>query len=246
MRIVCLSDTHCQQGFDVPDGDVLLHAGDFCSLGSEREVLTFVKWFARQPHRWKVVVAGNHDRFFETQPEIARAYLEPDVFYLQDSGCEIEGIRFWGAPWQPWFMDWAFNLPKKGAKLRERWNLIPMDTDVLITHCPPYGVLDSLRPRITAWGPAEEGSEPLGCEELAIRLASVKPRLHVFGHIHDGYGFLQMGGTTYVNASVCNEDYEAIHPVLVVDLEPNGSPKVIGTTTGERQRRRVARKPCAE
>jgi len=121
-----------------------------------------------------------------------------------------------------------------------------MDTGVLITHCPPHGVLDSVRPRITAWGPVEEESEPLGCEELAIRLASVKPRLHVFGHIHDGYGILQRDGTTYVNASVCNEDYEAIHPVLVVDLEPNGSPKVIGTASGKLQQRSATGKPCTE
>lgn len=115
MRLVCLSDTHGEQGrFMVPEGDVLIHAGDFSGLGTEREVHKFAKWLNGLPHRWKIVVAGNHDRFFEKQPEMARAYLEPDVIYLQDSGCEIEGLRFWGSPWQPWFMDWAFNLPQRG------------------------------------------------------------------------------------------------------------------------------------
>jgi len=149
---------------------------------------------------------------------MARAYLEPDVIYLQDSGCEIEGLRFWGSPWQPWFMDWAFNLPRKGEKLRAKWNLIPMDTDVLITHGPPYGVLDEVRPRMTAWGPAEEGSGHLGCEELAIRLAAVRPRVHVFGHIHDGYGIHKQAGTTYVNASICTEEYRPTNPPIVIDL----------------------------
>jgi len=231
MRIVCVSDTHCEHhGFKVPEGDVLLHAGDFCSMGIEREVHKVAKWLKALPHRWKIVVAGNHDRFFEQQPEIARAYLEPEIIYLQDSGCEIGGLRFWGSPWQPWFNDWAFNLPRKGAGLREKWNLIPMDTDVLITHGPPYGILDEVRARRTAWGPSEEGSGPLGCEELATRLRSVQPRLHVFGHIHDGYGVLQSGDMTFVNASVCDEDYRPVNPVWVVDLEPGGRP-VVSTTS---------------
>ncbi|MDP2877638.1 MAG: metallophosphatase domain-containing protein [Holophaga sp.] len=180
MRLICLSDTHGEQDrFKVPDGDVLIHAGDFSGLGTEREVHKFAKWMKRMPHRWKIVIAGNHDRFFEKQPEMARAYLEPDVIYLQDSGCQIEGVHFWGSPWQPWFMDWAFNLPRKGEKLREKWNLIPMDTDVLITHGPPHGILDEVRPCMTAWGMAEEGSGPLGCEELAIRLAAARRQLHL-------------------------------------------------------------------
>ncbi|MBP1627135.1 MAG: metallophosphoesterase [Holophagaceae bacterium] len=243
MRLVCLSDTHGEQDhFKVPDGDVLVHAGDFSNLGTEREVQQTAKWLARLPHRWKVVVAGNHDRCFEEAPELARTCLGPDILYLQDSGCEIGGLRFWGAPWQPWFCDWAFNLPRGGPGLREKWNLIPMDTDVLITHGPPHKVLDEVRPRMTPWGLPEEGSGPLGCEELAIRLTAVKPHLHIFGHIHDGYGFLEQGGTTYVNASVCDEDYHPVNPVWIVDLEPGGKPVVSATPPGKRKQRRAERK----
>lgn len=242
MQIVCLSDTHGEQDrFKVPDGDVLIHAGDFGGLGTEREVHKFAKWLKRLPHPWKIFVAGNHDRFFQKQPEMARAYLEPDVIYLEDSGCEIEGLRFWGSPWQPWFMDWAFNLPRKGERLREKWNLIPKDTDVLITHSPPHGILDEVRPRMTAWGAMEEGSGHLGCEELAIRLAVVRPRLHVFGHIHDGAGFLQKDGTTFVNAAICDEDYEPLNPALVVDLS-EGLAGVTRSLPGKRQMRRLRRK----
>lgn len=243
MRLICLSDTHgMQDHFKVPDGDVLVHAGDFCSIGTEREVHKFAKWLGRQPHRWKIIVAGNHDRFFQQQPELARDYLEPDFIYLQDSGCEIEGIRFWGSPWQPWFMNWAFNLPRQGVALREKWNLIPIDTEVLITHCPPHGILDEVRPRMTGWGMPEEGSGRLGCEDLAIRLASVRPRLHVFGHIHDGYGFLQKNGTTYVNASICNEDYAPRNPVLMVDLEREGPPVILPTPPGTKAQKRARRR----
>lgn len=247
MRLICLSDTHGEQDrFKVPDGDILIHAGDFCSMGTEREVHKVATWLKRLPHRWKIVVAGNHDRFFEQQPELARAYLEPEILYLQDSGCQIEGLRFWGAPWQPWFCDWAFNLPRRGERLRKKWNLIPLDTDVLITHGPPHGVLDEVRARMTAWGPSEDGSGPLGCEELAIRLATVKPRLHVFGHIHDGYGFIEKGDTTHVNASVCDEDYRPVNPVWVVDVEPGKRPVVRATPPGKRKQRKIERNSCGE
>lgn len=228
MRIVCISDTHQEhQRLRIPDGDLLVHAGDFCSLGTEREIHKFAKWLRSLPHRSKVIVAGNHDRFFEQQPGLARLYLEePGVTYLQDSGLQIEGVRFWGSPWQPWFMDWAFNLPRKGEALRQRWNLIPVDTDVLVTHCPPHGVLDQVRPRRTSFGVEEEGSGPLGCEELRIRLPAVKPALHVFGHIHDGYGVMRHGKTTFANACICTEDYEPTNIPLVFDLDVNTmSPK---------------------
>lgn len=227
MRLVCLSDTHgLQDNFKVPEGDVLIHAGDFSNTGNERDVQKFAKWLDRLPHRRKVVIAGNHDCLFEEQPDLARAYLEPDVTYLQDTGCEIGGLRFWGSPWQPWFMDWAFNLPRNGPIIRERWNLIPMDTDVLITHGPPHGILDQVRPQKGGWGPeGDSGSDPLGCEELAIRLHAVRPRLHVFGHIHDGYGHLEREGTLFVNASICDERYRPVNLATIVDLEP-GNPSV--------------------
>ncbi|HOD33276.1 MAG TPA: metallophosphatase domain-containing protein [Holophaga sp.] len=247
MRIVCLSDTHgFHDQIQVPEGDLLIHAGDLTTTGSEEEVRTVAAWLDRLPHRWKLVIAGNHDRFFEWLPEYAPAYLPAGVIYLQDSGVEIEGLRFWGSPWQPWFCDWAFNLPRRGAKLREKWNLIPLDTDVLITHGPPHGILDEVRGRMTAWGPSEEGSGPLGCEELAIRLATVKPRLHVFGHIHDGFGFIKKENTTHVNASVCNEDYLPVNPVWVVDLKPDGQPLVRAMPPGKGKQRKIERKRCVE
>ena len=225
MRLVCISDTHSLQGnFPVPEGDLLIHAGDMCNMGSERDVQRFAKWLESLPHRHKVVVAGNHDWFFQKQPELARAYLEPDVIYLQDSGCEIDGLDLWGSPWQPWFMDWAFNLPRKGAKIREKWNKIPLGTDILITHSPPHGTLDQVRPEQCAPGRGSStGSGPLGCEELAIRLQAVRPRLHVFGHIHDNYGYVEIDGTIYVNASICDEAYRPVNRAIVLDVTTTGA-----------------------
>lgn len=239
LRLVLLSDTHGLHGhINVPEGDVLIHAGDLCNTDSEQDVLRFAAWIDRLPHRWKVVIAGNHDGFFQRQPGLARAYLESGVIYLQDSGCEIEGVRFWGSPWQP-CLNWAFNLPRKGQAIREKWNQIPMDTDVLITHGPPFGILDEVRARMTAWGPSEEGSGPLGCEELHIRVQTIKPKLHVFGHIHDGYGVLQGKETTFVNASICTEAYKPTNPPIVLDLvTKNGMVKlrnVFGKKTAGRR-----------
>lgn len=207
MRIVCLSDTHCKQGLvNVPDGDVLVHAGDFTNTGSLLEVELFGLWLQGLPHRHKVVIAGNHDWAFQRQPARARHALS-GCHYLQDSGVEIDGVKFWGAPWQPWFYDWAFNL-SRGAALREKWALIPEGTHVVITHGPPHGRGD-LVPR----------GERVGCEDLAARLCAIKPRLHVSGHIHNGYGVVESPeGIIYANASICDEQYRPVNAPIVVDL----------------------------
>jgi hypothetical protein len=133
------------------------------------------------------------------------------ITYLQDSGIEIDGLKFWGSPWQPWFCDWAFNLPRMGPDLREVWNKIPLGTDVLITHGPPHGVLDQVH-----------GGDHLGCEELKNRLVSVKPQVHIFGHIHDSYGVAQSKTTTYVNPSSCDEQYRMRNQPIVLELSSEG------------------------
>lgn len=210
MRLVCISDTHmAHKGFSIPDGDVLIHAGDATSTGTSDEVARFLAWFASQPHRHKILIAGNHDWLFQRFPDMSDQLLakNPGITYLEDSGTEIEGVKFWGSPWQPWFLDWAFNLPRKGVRLREVWNQIPLDTDVLITHGPPFGIRDQVH-----------GGEHLGCEEMKIRLAAVKPHVHIFGHIHDSYGVAQSKTTAYINACTSTEAYRALNRPIVVDL----------------------------
>jgi predicted phosphohydrolase len=206
VRIVCLSDTHSRHGeVVVPDGDVLVHAGDFTKRGSEREVASFDAWLGRLPHRHKLVVAGNHDFLFENAPQVARTLLT-NATYLEDSGCEIDGLRYWGSPWQPRFFDWAFNL-ERGEPLRRKWERIPSPVDVVITHTPPHGVLDRV------WNGQE-----VGCEELTAALARLRPRLHVFGHIHEAHGVRETPATRYVNACTCDLAYEPVQPPIVVDL----------------------------
>lgn len=218
MRIVCLSDTHnLHDRIRVPEADLLLHAGDATMHGTAPEIAAFDAWLASLPHPHKVVVAGNHDFLFEREPERARGLLKHAV-YLQDSGVEVLGLRIWGSPWQPWFFDWAFNLPR-GAPLRAKWDLIPPGTDVLLTHGPPHGILDRVggpMPRLMA-AMTGRGAN-VGCEELREAAFRLRPRLHVFGHIHECHGRESREGTLFVNAANCDRSYRAAHPPLVVDL----------------------------
>lgn len=207
MRIVAVADTHLYHDelMPLPDGDVLVHAGDMLRFGDLDELAEFCEWFARLPHATKIVVAGNHERCFESHHAQAVDMLGPDVHYLQDSGIQLGGLRWWGSPWQPEYRDWAFNLPR-GAALRERWSLIPDDTDVLITHTPPLGLGDR--------GPV--GGRD-GCEELARRVAELRPLLHLFGHIHQDGGLWTDGATTSANVTTWECDRRPT--VLDVDAE---------------------------
>ncbi len=213
MRIVCLSDTHnFHDQIEVPDGDILIHAGDATGRGTVFEITQFAKWFTSLPHKHKIFVAGNHDWLFETDNALARM-LVSKVTYLQDSFVEIEGLKIYGSPWQPRFYDWAFNL-NRGAELAEKWKLIPLDTDILITHGPPNGILDEV--------PRKYFVENTGCEELIKRVETLSEfgnlKLHIFGHIHCGYGQDEKLGVKFVNASNCDEEYNPSQPPIVVEI----------------------------
>jgi Icc-related predicted phosphoesterase len=209
IRIVCISDTHGQHAkLRVPDGDVLIHAGDFVAFGDRpKEIIDFNQWLGKQSHPHKVVIAGNHDSMFERHPGAARKLLGNAV-YLENSATELAGLKIWGSPVQPEFNNWAFNVAR-GAAIRRYWKMIPANTDVLVTHGPPFGVLDKAHP----------SSAHLGCEELAKAVEQIKPQLHVFGHIHGGHGLSNGKDTQFVNASVVNEAYRLVHEPQVVEIE---------------------------
>jgi Icc-related predicted phosphoesterase len=213
MKIVTISDTHGshRKVRDLPEGDVLIHAGDFMLSGRVAdEIWDFNQWLGLQPHPVKLVIAGNHDILFEQQNSFARSLLT-NATYLENSGAEIDGVKFYGSPQQPEFMNWAFNVPR-GLPIRRFWDRIPAGTDVLITHGPPMGIRDSVRP----------GKEHLGCDELLLAVDRVKPRLHVFGHIHGGYGEAQspfVTGTNFVNCALMTEAYQLVNAPIVKVLE---------------------------
>lgn len=210
-KIVCLSDTHnCNEQIAVPDGDILIHAGDATVRGTQYEVEEFLIWFSSLPHKYKIFVAGNHDWLFENDNRFARLLVANfNIKYLQDSSVEIEGFKIYGSPWQPRFYDWAFNL-MSGAEIAEKWKLIPDETDILITHGPPHGILDEVRRKFFV--------ENTGCEELRKKVEEIRPKLHIFGHIHCGYGQTEKFGVKFVNASNCDESYEPTQSPIVIDL----------------------------
>lgn len=208
MRFVAISDTHLfHDQLEIPDGDVLIHAGDMTGLGDIPEISRVCKWLIYQPHKTKIVVAGNHDCLFQKMPSLARAMVqETGAIYLEDQETEVNGIRIYGSPWQPFYGNWAFNLRSK-AELKKKWDMIPKGIDVLITHGPPKDILD-LAP----------GHRHAGCEELRRKVFRVKPKVHVFGHLHGGYGRLEQDGITFINASICTDDYEPTNKPQVFDL----------------------------
>jgi Icc-related predicted phosphoesterase len=207
MRIVAFSDTHMQHDtIAMPDGDVLIFAGDMCRLGILDEIRQFNAYLVSLPHQYKVVIAGNHDWPFEYNALQAREVLT-QADYLQDQALEIAGFKLYGSPWQPEFHAWAFNLPR-GECLKQKWDKIPLDTDILITHAPPSMMLDKIT-----------NQQRVGCEMLKIAVEqTIKPKLHIFGHIHESYGMVKKAGTTYINASICSDKYGLLNQPIVVDV----------------------------
>jgi Icc-related predicted phosphoesterase len=211
MIIECIADLHGDYP-KLKGGDLLIVAGDITASDRKSQYEDFFHWLWDQPHRKKILVAGNHDGFLEQFLEKG-SYIAENFTYLKDSGTEFEGFKIWGSPWTPEFCDWHFMLPR-GAKLKEKWDLIPDDTDILITHGPAWGILDFTSNRM--------GSGRQGCKELRTALERVKPKLHVFGHIHEGYGRMLLKhegpNTECVNCSLMNQLYEPINKPQRVKL----------------------------
>lgn len=208
MKIVAISDTHgFHNQLQLPKGDILLHSGDVAKRGGEQEIITFLHWFSRQDFAYKVFIAGNHDFYFERATASEIAELIPDnVIYLNDSGVTINGINIWGSPVQPRFFDWAFNRDR-GVDIDQHWQLIPENTDILLTHGPPKGILDK----------TFQGLE-VGCEMLLQRIEQIQPTYNIFGHIHEAYGQVTKNNIHFINASVVNLRYLVVNPPVVFEM----------------------------
>jgi Icc-related predicted phosphoesterase len=206
MRIVCISDTHHLENHmkeKIPEGDVLVHSGDFTNVGSKEDVVAFNNWIGKLPHKYKIVIAGNHDWLLYNKKN-ARKFLT-NCIYLEDEETIIDGKIFYGSPWTPIFFCWAFMGTER--ELKEKWDNIPDHTDVLITHGPPYGILDR----------NIEGYYT-GSKALIEKVLELKPKLHIFGHIHESYGVKRNDFTCFVNASTCNRSYVPVNKPIVVDI----------------------------
>lgn len=232
MEILCISDTHRKHDeiYHVyPDHinnkinfyDMIIHAGDISSYGHKKEIIEFLEWYSNLPFKHKILISGNHDFFFDYDrrphteiglqrhglPKYSKKIVDdvllnyPNVIYLNNSGVEIDGIKIWGSPITPWFHDWAFNRMDK--EIKEEWDLIPLDTNILITHGPVRGILD-----LTV------GGVYTGCPYLLEKIEELKVlKFHICGHIHEGYGkFVDSSGITFINASVLNHLYIMTNP----------------------------------
>lgn len=207
MKFVVIADSHGRHHhLKIPNGDVLIHAGDFTYRGKKSEVEDFLEWFQQQMHTYKIFIAGNHEFFFEKEkPGIIEKIIPADIIYLNDSGVVIENIHIWGSPITPKFYNWAFNR-NRGEDIRKHWNLIPETTDILITHGPPKGILDQVI-----------NDQNVGCRDLVEKIKTLNIKIHVFGHIHEAYGTTKAMGIRFFNASVMNEQFDLVNRPIVFE-----------------------------
>lgn len=224
MKILTISDTHSLH-HKIPkdyfvDADMIIHAGDCTNQGYLEEIKDFLNWFNDLDYKYKLFIAGNHDFGFEEKPEKVKEILNdyPNIIYLQDSSVEIEGIKIHGSPQTPYFYNWAFNCARNQQDsltynkplIKHYWDMIPNDTNVLITHGPPYGIGDFV--------PYRSG-EYVGCKDLLDVVYNLPDlKLHVFGHIHCSYGGGFRDNKYFINASCCNERYEPIQKPIIFEI----------------------------
>ena len=208
MKLVCIGDTHNKhRELILPEGDVLIHAGDCTDAGTLRETRDFLEWFSAQPHKHKILIGGNHDYFFERSSSEEIAESTPDnIHYLQQEAVQLEGVTFWGSPYTPGSGRWAFQS-ERGAAMKKFWQEIPVNTQVIVTHGPAYGIMDQV-----------SDNTHIGCKELLHRIKEVQPEVHISGHLHNSYGVVSIGKTRFVNCSSLDERLRSIHPPLSIDL----------------------------
>ncbi|MBX2870699.1 MAG: metallophosphatase domain-containing protein [Saprospiraceae bacterium] len=204
MKIICISDTHgLHEQLALPEGDIIIHAGDITDHGSQTEVVAFLDWFSDLDYAHKIFIGGNHDIFLDEYPVEVLELLPANVTYLRNNEYEVNGINIWGSPVSPDLIYWAFG--KRRSEMADHWRFMPGEVDILITHTPPFGILDQ-----------SSSYDHLGCEALLECVKEIKPRLHIFGHIHASYGSREEEETTYINASNLDSYQGLINPPIIV------------------------------
>lgn len=217
MRFVMLSDTH-GHSVDIPEGDASLYAGDWSpGRGDLEDTHNFVEWIGSLPHKYKIVIPGNHDFAADKYDGITRQFfINNGIKYLINEPAQLldteneRSIMIWGSPYHPKI--WGKFELERGGELRANWSLIPEDTDVLITHGPPYGILDESKKDFAG----SVGDDELNQYYLKHRIIDTRPPfLHVFGHIHEAYGQKKIRDTQFINASICDENYDPVNKPIV-------------------------------
>lgn len=206
MKLVVLSDNHSNYDFETPEGDVLIHCGDFSYQGKPLEIMNFIDWFKQQPHKHKIWVPGNHELSLEDFPyNIEVIEQETGAICIHNKEYMINRIKFFGSAMTPNFRDWAFMHNKKQAQ--RYWSHAPYRVDVLITHGPPKGILSNNL----------EG-EDCGCPYLRQYVDRTKPKIHCFGHLHESYGHKKISNTDFYNVSVLNRAYKLENQPTIMEI----------------------------
>ncbi|VDN07916.1 unnamed protein product [Thelazia callipaeda] len=234
IRFVCISDTHekMEDALTViPDGDVLIHAGDFTNYGDIGEVIKFNAEIGSLPHKYKLVIAGNHELGFEDDKELNEKQLAglnmlginrpyemlTNCTYLCDQQIEIYGLKIYGSPWHS-MPGYSF-YRSRGQSIMEQWQRIPSKVDVLITHTPPLGktIPSSSTTNYLYWNKCD--GVLAGCADLLNTVEKrVRPKYHVFGHIHQMHGATTNGYTTFINASICDHKLRIEYDPIIFDI----------------------------
>ena len=193
MKFVAISDTHgCHRQLNLPKGDVLLHAGDVCNQGNASQVEDFLDWLSKLDFQHKIIISGNHDIDLKTNQSLLATEMPKGIVQLKNSGIIIEGIPIWGVPY-----------PIISGS--EDWPSIPHNTQILLTHRPPFSILDQ---------PPNFPSK--GSKKLLQHVKLVEPAVHLFGHIHAGYGQKKVEKTLFINASTYRQSENRIVNQAVV------------------------------
>ena len=214
VRVTLISDTHgLHDSVEIEPTDILIHCGDFSNIGEMSVLKSFNHWLLEQPSKINIVVAGNHDRMFEKNP-IASRKLLTNAIYLENSGVEVMGLKIWGSPVTSTLPSWSF-VETDETKRFDHWKQIPMDLDILVTHGPPHGIMDQVPRFYHEEGPVDENC---GDVMLLAHVTRTKPKYHVFGHIHEGYGRIETPHTTFINCSQCDAMYNIKNPPQIINL----------------------------
>ncbi len=229
MKLCFISDTHMHhRRLKLEPCDILFHTGDFSMSGYLAEAAPFVDWLSIQKAEYKVFISGNHDfccqrekwDFLELVLRANARAADRNVVYLQDKACRIKGLNIYGSPWQPWFHDWAWNFSQHPARYEIQakacWDMIPKGLDLLLTHGPPKRMMD-LAPH-----PGVDEDPHVGCKYLLDAVAYTRPKIHAFGHIHEGYGEFNAGHTRFINASTLDGSYKELNEPIYVEIPDDG------------------------
>lgn len=211
ISVVCISDTHNRhnQIKKLPPADFIIHAGDFTSMGHDHEIRNFMDWFSNlNQYKHKIIIAGNHDILFEKEKTFAKSLIPDNINYLEDEEIIINGIKIYGSPVQlPFANGWVFN--RNEYKLMWHWANIPNDVDILITHCPPYMIMDY----------SDYGSKHIGSPALYDEVLNrIKPKLHCFGHAHQMHGIKKIDETYFINATVVDNKNKYLNDPIYIEI----------------------------